>query len=392
MIYSSTRCLAGALFGAGLCLSPALAAPDIELPQTLVWTAYDIGSTGYSQAVGIGSALKNNLGINLRVLPGKNDVSRLVPLREDRAGYSATGSESSYASEGMYLFGSREWGPQPITQLIMSVSDGTSAMVTARDAGIKTVADLKGRRVAWVKSAASLQNSIRGHLAFAGLTWDDVIKVEVPGYAASVQAVIDGQADAAYGTTNSAPFLKIEASPRGLRFLPLPHDDEAGWKRLLDVLPFFFPAIAKEGPTIPPEGMQMASAAYPVLATMPFTSADQNYNLTKAMVTFYDAYKDSAPGAYGWSIDRQRFTEGLLPFNEGPIRYYKEIDRWTPEAQAKQDENLARRKLLQETWAEFIKTAPEDAGEFQRAWMKLRYETLRSRDLPAIQDSWDVIS
>ena len=137
----------------------------------------------------------------------------------------------------MYLFGSREWGPQPITQLIMSVSDGTSAMVTARDAGIKTVADLKGRRVAWVKSAASLQNSIRGHLAFAGLTWDDVIKVEVPGYAASVQAVIDGQADAAYGTTNSAPFLKIEASPRGLRFLPLPHDDEAGWKRLLDVPP-----------------------------------------------------------------------------------------------------------------------------------------------------------
>src|SRR5690606_17170038 len=262
----------GLAVGCFLSTAP-LMADDIKLPHTLVWTAYDVGSTGYSQAVGIGSALKNELGINLRVLPGKDDVSRLVPLRDNKADYSATGSERSYPSEAMYLFGSREWGPQPLTQLIMSVSDGTSAMVTARDAGIETIADLKGRRVTWVKGAASLQNSIRGHLAFGGLTWDDVVKVEVPGYAASVQAIIDGQADAAYGTTNSAPFLKIDASPRGLRFLPLPHDDKEGWNRLRQVLPFFFPAIAKEGPTLKGDGMEMASAAYPVLTTMPFTSA-----------------------------------------------------------------------------------------------------------------------
>src|SRR5690606_17345959 len=334
--------------------------------------------------------VKNNLGVNLRVLPGKNDVSRLVPLRENRADYSATGSESSYASEAMYLFGSREWGPQPLTQLIMSVSDGTSAMVTARDAGIETIADLKGRRVTWVKGAASLQNSIRGHLAFGGLTWDDVVKVEVPGYAASVQAIIDGQADAAYGTTNSAPFLKIDASPRGLRFLPLPHDDKEGWNRLRQVLPFFFPAIAKEGPTLKGDGMEMASAAYPVLTTMPFTSADQNYNMTKAIVTYYEAFKDSAPGAYGWSIDRQRFDEGLLPFNEGAIRYYKEIDRWTPEAQAKHGENLARRKLLKDTWDACVPTAPDDSAAFQREWMKRRYDALQGQGLPTIQESWDV--
>ncbi|MFN4090977.1 MAG: TAXI family TRAP transporter solute-binding subunit [Alphaproteobacteria bacterium] len=221
MGYASRIGVAGLTLGAALGLSAAAAtADDVTLPQTLVWTAYDIGSTGYSQAVGIGAAFKNRLNVSLRVLPGKNDVSRLVPLRDNRAGYSATGSESSYASEAMYLFGTREWGPQPITQLIMSVSDGTSAMVTTRDSGIETIADLKGRRVAWVKGAASLQNSIRGHLAFGGLTWNDVVMVEVPGYAASVQAAIDGQADAAYGTTNSAPFLRIDASPRGLRFLP----------------------------------------------------------------------------------------------------------------------------------------------------------------------------
>src|SRR3546814_11254753 len=65
----------GLAIGALVSVSPALAADDdIELPQPLVWTAYDIGSTGSSQAVGIGAALKNNLRVNLRVLPGKNAI------------------------------------------------------------------------------------------------------------------------------------------------------------------------------------------------------------------------------------------------------------------------------------------------------------------------------
>ena len=72
----------------------------------------------------------------------------------------------------------------------MAVSDGTSAVATAKDANIRSLKDLKGKRVAFVKGAASLENSMRGMLAFAGLTWDDVIKVEVPGYAASIQAVM----------------------------------------------------------------------------------------------------------------------------------------------------------------------------------------------------------
>ncbi|MCB1805375.1 MAG: C4-dicarboxylate ABC transporter substrate-binding protein, partial [Candidatus Competibacteraceae bacterium] len=62
-----------------------------ELPGQLSWTAYGTGSAGYNQAVAIGSALKNQRGIDLRVLPGKNDVSRQVPLRAGKVQFSATG-------------------------------------------------------------------------------------------------------------------------------------------------------------------------------------------------------------------------------------------------------------------------------------------------------------
>jgi hypothetical protein len=82
------------------------------LPDTIGWTAYDVGSGGYNQAVAIGSALKNVVGVDLRVLPGRNDVARQIPLREGNVHFSATGIGASYfAQEGVFEFGAADWGP-----------------------------------------------------------------------------------------------------------------------------------------------------------------------------------------------------------------------------------------------------------------------------------------
>src|SRR5688572_24040238 len=97
--------------GALIAAAGAAAASEIHLPKTVVWTAYDVGSSGYSQAVAVGSVLKNKNGVNLRVLPGKNDVSRLAPIRDHKASFTATGSDSVYAQEAIYVFGQPEWGP-----------------------------------------------------------------------------------------------------------------------------------------------------------------------------------------------------------------------------------------------------------------------------------------
>ena len=73
----------GAISAAAIGVTAAQA-EDIKLPGTLVISAYDVGSSGYSQMVGLGSILKNNHGTNVRVLPGKNDVSRLGPVKNGR--------------------------------------------------------------------------------------------------------------------------------------------------------------------------------------------------------------------------------------------------------------------------------------------------------------------
>ena len=61
-----------------------------EFPRTMSWSAYNLGTTGYNQAVGIGKALKDNYNVNLRVLPGKNDVSRLLPYNAGECNFQPT--------------------------------------------------------------------------------------------------------------------------------------------------------------------------------------------------------------------------------------------------------------------------------------------------------------
>ena len=100
---------------AGL-VSPLQAAEDgaePNFPRTMSWSAYNLGTTGYNQAVAIGKALKDNYNVNLRVLPGKNDVSRLLPLQRGRVQFSANGVATYFAQEGVFQFAGKTWGPMP---------------------------------------------------------------------------------------------------------------------------------------------------------------------------------------------------------------------------------------------------------------------------------------
>ncbi|MDP2379285.1 MAG: hypothetical protein Q8M35_02145, partial [Pseudohongiella sp.] len=62
-----------------------------QLPAQMAWTAYNLGTTGYNQSVAIGAMLREKYNVTLRVIPGQNDVSRLLPLKTGRVQFSANG-------------------------------------------------------------------------------------------------------------------------------------------------------------------------------------------------------------------------------------------------------------------------------------------------------------
>jgi len=377
-------------------LPPALgvvAAPAwgqaIKLPETLTWTAYDVGSGGYNQAVAIGNALKNKLGINLRVLPGKNDVSRTVPLREGKVPFSANGVGGSYlAQEGVYEFGAKEWGPQPVRALLINNSDQLLSIVTAKDANILTAKDLKGKRVAWVVGAPSLNQNITAMLAFAGLTWADVKKVEFGGFGQAMDGIINNQVDAAFSSSISGQAYKIASSPRGLRYPVFAHADKEGWARMKKVAPFFVPAWGAEGADLSATNkIESASYPYPVLMAYKSTDPEFAYNMTRAMVELYDEYKAGAPGNAGWDIKRQVF-DWVIPVHDGAIRYFKEKSLWTEVLQKHNDALIKRQDILASAWKDYGAKAPADEKEFAKGWMKARADALTKAGMEPVQTEW----
>lgn len=360
------------------------AAADIELPAQLAWTAYGTGSAGYNQSVAIGAALKNAVGADLRVLPGKNDVARSEPLRQGKVDFSATGVGGSFmAQEGVFQFGAKNWGPQQVRVLIansggkVGLSMGVAASV-CEDVGKPNCegfeySDLKGKRVAWVKGAPALNVNNEAYLAYGGLTWDDVEKVEFGGFGDSWAGMVGDQVDAAFASTNSGKAYELESAPRGIYWPPIDPDNADGLARMQAIAPFFTPMTATVGAGIDGgPGAPTAGYAYPVLIAMADQDADLAYNMTRAMVELFAEYDGAAPGIGGWAVDNQNF-EWVAPYHEGAIRYYKEIGKWSDAAQAHNDNLIARQAALKAAWDALAAENPDD---WEAAWDARRREAL----------------
>lgn len=375
--------------------SVALAAPahaaDVELPKNLSWTAYDTTSSGYAQSVGLGQMLQKNYGTSLRIIPGKNDVSRMVPLREAQTDICACGAAALFAQEGVLMFGGKKWGPMEIHNLFNNLGTNGQQLVTTKDSGIKTPADLKGKRVTWVKGAPALNTNAAAMLAFAGLTWDDVEKVVVPGWKQSAEAVINGQADATWGSTVSSAYNQIAASPRGIFWVTLPHDDKAGWKRAQSIAPLWTPtmidtAVEVESNSqgkVPYEGNNYPYPMFVANATLDDKTA---YGLTKAVMENYEQYKESGPSMGGYQLKNQPL-KFAFPYHAGSVKYFKEAGVWTAEHDAHNQMLLKRQAVLKAAWAKMDQSLADDA--FVAAWQRVRATALEEAGLDVPFRDWE---
>lgn len=364
--------------------SSIMLAADVKLPKDVSWTAYESGSSGYSQSVGLGNMLKKKYGVDLRIIPGKNDVSRQTPLKIGQSKICACGIASYFSQEGVLMFAEKSWGPQTVYNLFNNIGRNGQQVATAFDAGIKTPADLKGKRVTFVKGAPALNQNMEAFLAFGGLTWKDVQKIEVPGWGQSVQAVINGQADAVWGSTVSSNYAQLAASPRGLYFPPLPHGDKTAWERAHKVAPWWSPQIVQSAVAghKGEQPWQGSNFPYPIFISTKDAPDELVYGLVKAVMENYEEFKESGPSMDGYQLPNQNFT-WVMPYHPAAIRYYKERGVWKAEHDAHNAKLLKRQEVLAVAWKSMQgKSVPDD--KFAAEWMKVRGEALTKAGLPAV--------
>jgi TRAP transporter TAXI family solute receptor len=375
-----------ALVAAAVCVSAVPAfAQEVKLPSTLTVTAYDTGSSGFNIAIAVGKAFKDKHGTDVRVLPAGNDVARLAPLKGGRAQASMMGVGVYFAQEGVLEFAVKEWGPQPLRLILASTDCNAVSLGVARDAGVKEVKDLRGKRVGMVVGSPALNQNALAVLAFGGLTKNDVKLVEFSSYGAMWKGVLNNEVDAAIASSISGQAKEVEASPRGLMYPPAPASDKAGWARINKISPYYAPHKATCGPGMSAQNpVELPNYPYPIFMVYASQPSSLVYSLAKSMIVNYDLYKDGAPGAAGLELKRQ-ILSWALPYHEGTVKAFKESGVWTAEHEAYNHGLIRRQDTLAAAWNAFLKSnPPDDSDAFRKGWMAARAAALKKANLDVI--------
>ncbi len=326
------------------------------LPAAMAWTVPDPGSAPHAEIAQIAEALFRAQGARVRLQSSGTNMGRIAPLRDRRASHAWLANELFLAVEGLDEYASPDWGPQDFRVLLGRRN--AFSVVAARDSDITRPEHLRGRRLAWVRSNASVNIKVEPVLAFAGLTLADVEVVRFPSYLASLHAVIEGRADCA-GALPGTPLLQeLAASPRGLSWVQLDPGQAEGWAAARRTLPFVEPIRETQG-----AGLSDAAPAwllgfrFPMLAVNADAPEAEVYALMRAVHEAYPMFKLASPMMPRWALHEAGAPPMDAAFHPGAVRFLRELGFWTVGAEAWQARMLQRHAALRTAWSDFLPTA-----------------------------------
>jgi len=347
-------------------------ASDINLPKRMIWSCYDVGASGYIQASAIANAFLKKYDINVRLMPSGTSIGRITPLIAGRASVGFLANEAFFASEGSYDFATYSWGPQDLRAVAGRPT--SFPLITTKSGGIKKIAHLKGKKVSWVVGNPSLNVKMTAIMAFANLTWDDVEKVEFPGYGDSLKALIQGNVDASVGSTSASTLYELETSNKGIYYPPLDPSDEKGWERLRHIIPFAFPYLETVGAGIDKNNpTYLLGYRYPIITVRADADADFVYNFLKALEETYPLYKDAAAGMEDWAIKMAGAPPVDIPFHDGAIKFLKEKGLWSKSYQKWNENMLIKSEKIKTRWESAVIEGQDgkmNQKVFKKYWMK----------------------
>ncbi len=367
--------LIGALAGATLIGMGSAAGAG--KPDVIPITSFDVGNNVYAEVTAISDAISGKFGTKVRVIPLGNEVVRALALKTGKAKFWASCSGYYTTFEGIGDFAAKTWGPQPLRMLILANREANFSPAVPKDSPINTIADLKGKRVGWVIGDAGINMQTEAYLAFGGLTLNDVKLVEFPGYNPSVLGLIAGHADMVMASNSSPNTLQVAASPVGLKWIPVPGANTAGWAKLQKMAPFVGPTTITRGPGVD-DGKAVEVGGYPcpTVVTLAQEDVDTVYWLTKMIVESWDGYSTAIKSAPFWQIDTAIKSQFAVPYHEGAIKYFKETGKWTDGLETHQQALVKREQVLRTAFTKAKVNFKGDDSAFAQYWEQERAKAL----------------
>lgn len=364
----------------------AVAQPKTEqkAPELIRVATYDVGATGYVMYGFLQEAIAEKTGTKIRALPIGTDLPRMMAVKDKQAEFCGQGTDVYFSSEGLDRYATRAWGPQPVRAVWVAEGPGTVAM-TKGDSGIKTCADLKGKRLPWIPGSIFIQYH-EALLRFCNLTWDDVKKVQISGFGAMTRALPEGKVDLITAAITIPTAYELDSSPSKISWVQMPAADKEGWKRAQAVNPLFYPYKAGFGPGNVSDSNPVECIGHPYPSTLAYDSLPDSmaYFMTKAIHEAYPIMaKKSELMKRFWSLEKCLVTyvnsRGVI-FHPGSVRYFKEIGAWKSEWDQLQEKRLKRQRDLKDLWnktlAEATTKGIKDA-DFPQFWLAKHAETFK---------------
>jgi TRAP transporter TAXI family solute receptor len=207
------------------------------------------------------------------------------------------------------------------------------AIFVRKDSGIKTIGDLKGKRMT---AGFTAQNTILPQLdaiyATAGLTRDDVVKVQVPNVVAGADAFMAGQTDGFIFAQGAGKVREADAAVGGIRALPIPNTPE-NIAAIKKHWPSGYLVERKPSPANPGVLADGWFIAYPMLI---FTNKNVPDDVVEKMTKIiYESKKEMgdvfAP-MKGFDPKKDMVAD-VAPgeYHPGAIKFYKSVGLWKGE-------------------------------------------------------------
>lgn len=314
-----------------------------DLPKQVSIGTHSIGSLMNAFGVAAANTINNHTSIQALVKPMTGPVAWFPYMERSDVNLGVLNmwdAEKGYLGESTYEKLSNKKGFS--IRLVFSMMPSTIGVVVAKDSPIKTMYDLKGKRMSGNFPTPSFQLQNEALLANVDLTWKDMVPVPAHNPPDGVKKITDGRADASSVALGAATIEELNAK-KGARFLTLVDTSEEAEARMRK---FFSGYISKVQPAPGKTGIEketyMWSYDFYFIAGEKL-SEEAVYVVTKALwenhkefPAVHKLFEDCVP---------ENFVseKATIPYHPGAIKFYKEKGVWTADMDKLQKELLAKK-------------------------------------------------
>lgn len=280
--------------------------------QTYGFVTLQPGTLNHTTASAVAKVLKEKGGLNVLVQPTAGDqvIVPMVGRGEAELGIS----NAMEVHEGLKGFKD--------LRIVAAVHALRVGFFARKDGNIKTVADLRGKRVPYGFSAMrALEPTVRAILATAGLSEKDIKPVLVPNVIRSADDFMSGAADTFYFAFGAPKVREVEATVGGIRMTEI---DEKGMPAARKIERWGYLTQVAPGPVF--VGVEKPMKVYS-FDNLIFTSAKTSDDFVYKIV---DTLLKNKPDLIAVQPVLREFTEAFaykqyeVAYHPGALKYFKE--------------------------------------------------------------------